>query len=394
VILARLKHGLLSLAAIRLLGATAFYSLVPFLALWMARATALSVVQLGAIVGVGVFSTRAGALLLPRAVRLLGAREAIATCYGIAVVAIALLTTYRQAEALWLGMLTALLGLSFSGATLATKSLAAATISDEARLRSFSWLNIATNVGAAVGPVIGAALAEQTPTRLPMVAGSLLLICSLLTLVARSDASSATNNSDIQSRTAGRKTDFVRFLILSSVTWFGYSQVFNVLPVAARGTEMAALIPSIFAINGALIIFMQLRITTFLFRLCGNDLVRQNKALAAGNALLALGLSCFWRSTDHAWLWIPAIIAFTFGEAIWSPLYDEMSVRLRTKLSIPTALGFSGFLWGLAESAGAALGTCLALNQTAALSPFAVAALTSVMASLLFLSWSGGRRAP
>jgi DHA1 family multidrug resistance protein-like MFS transporter len=146
----------------------------------------------------------------------------------------------------------------------------------------------------------------------------------------------------------------------------------------------------IFTINGALIILTQLRITTFLYRRCGGDLARQNRALATGNALLALGLVCFWWGTDHAWLWIAAIIVFTFGETIWSPLYDEMSVRLRTELSIPTALGFSGFLWGLAESAGAALGTSLALDRTAALSPFAVAALTSVVASLLFLGGAVG----
>ncbi len=388
------KFVLPTLIVIRLLGTTAFYALVPFLAVWLTRVTLLSSAEVGVVVGVCIFSTRAGGLALVWPVRKLGARGSIIAFYVTGALALAFLVVGRQAGPALLCGVVGVVGVAFSGATLAVKTLAASTQDGRTRLRSFSWLNIATNVGAAFGPLLGSALAQEEPLALPTLVGAILVAASALALAVRFDSSHSMSGTDAGHAGPSEGTaPFVRFVLLASATWFGYSQIFNVLPVAALGTQMAPLVPVVFAVNGVLIILLQMPITSFVSRRTGDDPALRNRTLAIGNALMALGLGSFWWGAEGAWIWVAAAVIFTVGETLWSPLYDEMAVHLRAGLSVPAALGWSSFLWGIAESVGAAVGTSIVLNQSTTLSPFAIAALTSAAASLLFFGEAARRRA-
>lgn len=377
----RLERDLAALITVRTLGTTAFYGWVPFVAVWLNNArSSLSAIEIGTVVGILIVTTRGGALLLPGVVRKLGVRWTIAASYIAGASTFLLFITIRETSALWTSVLAACLGIAFAGGTLGIKVLAASHEDDAKRLRAFSLLNVATNLGAAIGPVIGSFLATKQGAWLPSSITVLLVVASISALAVqepRHTYSSTRNAANTEDRALMADKGLLLFLILSSVTWLGYAQLFNVLPIAAMGTRMELLVPLIFTINAIIIISLQL----FVSDLIGRPGRRYSdfQLLAFGNVLTAIGLAGF--ACDASVLWLAGILVFSFGEMVWSPLLDLMAVRQRGSFAMPMALAWSGVAWGIAESVGAFVGTTLALGG-ASTTPFVLGAAASLFAGL------------
>lgn len=76
---------LAALTVTRGIGSMAYYVYAPFFGVWLIREQSLPAAESGTVVGAFILTTRAGSILLPALVRLLGERGAVILSYAATV---------------------------------------------------------------------------------------------------------------------------------------------------------------------------------------------------------------------------------------------------------------------------------------------------------------------
>ncbi|MFH8789296.1 MFS transporter [Streptomyces roseoverticillatus] len=401
---------LTALVVARATSCAGFFAVLPYLGLWLVDSRGLTGADAGLVVGAAILANRAGGVLLVPLIHRLGLKASVGAGYLGAALAFAVLGAGLHLPAYGWLVVAALAGLSLAMATTAMKAQVAAFPPDQ-RLRGFSYLNMAVNAGSAVGPVIGGALLEWHAGWLPLAAAAL----DLVALAAVPALPGTWRGSDSPQRTAegdddGRKgrwlpqRPFVAFSLLVCGTWVAYAQVFDVLPAYLGDTISTRDLGLVFTLNAVLVVALQVPVSALSRRVLSRPRAGFGLLCTAANVILAAAVVLFaFGRTGGLGLLLAAMVLFTLSELVWSPLYDAQVGERRGTLSTTAAYALAGVAWGAAESAGAWLGTLLAVRPTVpgvlspAAAPYWGAAALALLTGLA-MSWSGrrttDRRAP
>lgn len=369
-----------------------YYMFIPFLGVYLLGLYNYSSWQIGFVVGIGLLATRAGAIFLPRLVNSLGDKWIIFASY-ILVATLLLFTGLAQLSSypLWI-IVSAILGVSFSSATLAMKVWIANCVAEGERINAYSVLNIAVNIGAACGPAIAGLLTSRHVSALPLVTAINLALSSVLAIMLPRERLLKTNAIAVSKTTKLEMSripkEFLFLIACGAFTWIAYAQVFDVFPTYAKGHLSESLVGLLFTINAILIIVLQTPFTHYL----NNVFERRNKIraaiclLAISQFVLGMSFLGFMFIDTHIWFGpVLGMILFTCSEVIWSPLLDVLVAEVRGTLGSATAFAYTGLVWGVAESIGSWCGLVLINKQlTHGVSPILLGMIVAFLSSIFF----------
>ncbi|MBF6053885.1 MFS transporter [Streptomyces eurocidicus] len=379
--------GLWPTLASRALGSSAYYVISPFLAIWLHSTLGISVSLAATAVGVHLLSMRAGAVCTQFVVVRFRLRAVLVGGYLVAgAVLLVPVVLGLDDPASWLAVL-AVNGTAVSCANVGTKAMIANGCDESTRLPAFGRLNAAINGGAALGPVVGGWLMSATGRAFPLVPAGVFALAALLAARAPGDVTATPPTGGGEGGAARFGLPGRQVLLWAAVTatlWLAYAQFANVLPMYVGGSVSTRVISMLFLVNAILIVLFQgvvARRMESLARRRGDRAV-----LVLGMVLLAAGLVLFVPGRGPAWpvIFLGAAV-FTFSELVWSPAADTLMAEKARGNSF-AAFGFAGLIWGVAESAGGALGTAVAGgtgdNTWVSWSPFLVAAALTLLTAL------------
>ncbi|WP_179082107.1 MFS transporter [Streptomyces rectiverticillatus] len=381
--------------ASRALGSAAYYVISPFLAIWLHSTLGVPVPLAATAVGVHLLSMRAGAVYMQFVVVRFRLRAVLVGGYLVAGAVMLVPVVLRLDDAAsWLAVL-AVNGTAVSCANVGTKALIANGCDEATRLAAFGRLNAAINGGAALGPVAGGWLMSATGRAFPLIPAAVFALAALLAARAPGDVTAAPPAKGA-ARFGLPSRQVLLWSCVTATLWLAYAQFANVLPVYMGTAVSTRVISMLFLVNAILIVLFQgvvARRMESLARRRGDRAV-----IALGMVLLAAGLVLFVPGRGPAWpvIFLGAAV-FTFSELVWSPAADSIMARKAEGNSF-AAFGFAGLVWGIAESAGGALGTAVAGGSTGdswtGWSPFLVAAALSLLTALAVVLVPRRRAAP
>ncbi|MEV8504975.1 MFS transporter [Actinoplanes sp. NPDC051475] len=181
---------------------------------------------------------------------------------------------------------------------------------------------LALNVGATVGPLIGAWVAVHSYTLVFAIDAATCLFFGVVALVALPETGAAhatepgaPGETGEKAPAAGMLADWRYLLVLAA----GFAtalvevqyQIILPLQLTAEG-EPTTLYGAVIALNGALVILFELPLTRFVQRL------PMRAVIAVGDLFIALGLASFGIA-DAAWAFMLAALVWTAGEIVSGP---------------------------------------------------------------------------
>ncbi|MGW1978080.1 MFS transporter [Streptomyces sp. NPDC001889] len=387
------RRTVVAFLLVRGFSSAAYFTLVPFLGLWLIRTRDMDGVEGGTVVAACLLFGKAGGLLVSRLITALGLRRSVLVSYVIATAALLLMVAYQgRALPVWV-VLASLLGLSFSAATAALKALVAAAHSAEERLRGFSHLNLAVNAGAALGSAAGGVLLTHFPSTLPVLGVVLYLCATLAALRLPRPAAPGTEDAGAVEGAGGAgrtRRPFLVFLGVTMLTWVAYAQVFDVLPTYAADSPGPQQVSLLFVANALLIIVLQTPVTSFVQRLEARRPGAVELWVVPGaHLLMAVSVVVFALVVrSPVVVGYVAVLLFTLSELVWGPIYHTKVVEVKGRMTNVTAYSLAGLAWGVAESGGTWLGmalvTAAGLSWPMATGMYWISALAMVAAALYF----------
>lgn len=346
------------------MSSVAYYMVFPYLGLFFSEQfTTTNAWKIGIIVGVAVFFTRSGAIVMLAPIQRWGGKGVLMAAYIVGAMCLLAIDWFLFPFFIeWL-IAAAILGIAFAAGTLSMKTWLANAVVDALLPRAYAALNWAANFGAFFGPLVGGWLIIGRSRLLIMcAAGSLLITVALAAFMPHSSdgphvADSQRPSPSMTGFPRRLPVRFVLFLLAGSLTWFAYAQLFIVFPTYIHGHLSERFVGLLFAVNALGVIGLQ-RVVAHYVQGRGSLtagppwglLIASQCLLGAG--LMSLNLTPIWGAYGA----ITGIVLFTGAEMIWSPYYDVLVVTLRESLTTSGAFAYSGLFWGLAESLGAGTG--------------------------------------
>ncbi|WP_415138657.1 MFS transporter [Microbacterium sp.] len=329
-----------------------FYAVVPFLALVLSRDFGLAAAAIGLVLGIRTFAQQGlfvvGGSLADRA----GARTIILAGVAIRVTGFLLLSgallTPAPSFALFLAgtVLTGIGGALFSPG-LNTLVAAAEGAGARGRVTLFAWLTVAGELGAVLGPLLGAALlglgfAVAAAAGAAYFAAIGITLAFLLPRARRTEGGNPT-----PLRSALRDRALRRFAALHSVDLLAYNQLYLAVPlVLAGGAAAVQTTAAVFAWASALTLVGQLPVARWTARLGASRALRvAYLCSAAGFALIAAASTA--PDPTRTMLVFAATTSFILGHLAANPT----ALHLIPAVARPGAIGAS---FGLLATAGGA----------------------------------------
>lgn len=278
-----------------------FFAVVPFLALVLTDDFGLTALAVGLVLGVRTFAQQGmfliGGVLADR----FGARRTILTgcvvrVLGFATLALSLLLPSPQLALFITGtVLTGLGGALFSpGINVLVSDAEQRRPPSGARSRAslFAWLSVAGELGAVIGPLVGAVLLGWGFVVVALGGAALFVLIGVFLAVALPRRTGATRQQGIHGRWWSlRDRRFVAFSTLHAADLLAFNQLYLALPLqltrAGAGPDVVALM---FAWVSALTLVLQLPVSRWCHRAGAARALRVGYALsAAGFVFVAAG---------------------------------------------------------------------------------------------------------
>lgn len=293
---------------------------LPYLVIYLSARYALSVADIGLVIGssliVGSLLSLYGGYLVDR----IATYRLILAC--VAVFTLGFVGAFA-APGLWLLYLCLVsINLAYAVFDIAAKASFAQQLPVTERSEVFSIKYTLTNIGYAVGPLLGAWLAQQGIS-LPFIASSALGAGFLALYLAHGDRQlkpGASPHQPLAFLALGRQllrdyrlVCFTLGGLLSAVVFGQFSAYLSQYLVVTESAQVAySTISTLVATNALLVITLQYAIGR---RITTNHL---KQWLAAGLSLFLLGVAGFGLATSLP-LWVLSMVVFTLGEIIVFP---------------------------------------------------------------------------
>jgi MFS family permease len=306
---------------------TAFMTL-PFLAIYLSRNMDLHPLLIGLTVGISPLMATIGGFIGGQLSDRYGRKPImLSSLFFLALVYYGFSLANSPG---WFILLNALSGLCTSFFEPTSQALMADLTEKEKRMKVFSLRYMSINIGASVGPLIGAFLANSSPKLTFLITGStymlyfivLLLFMNRLSIKNQTSKKGTTLSEAIN---IVRKDKVLRYLILGVILInIGYAQLESSLPQYFENTlENGVMVYSaLLSINAVLVVFLQMPISHF------SERFRPMQVLMVGSVIMATGLLGF--SFVNGWITaILSITLLTIGEILIFPsnsyLIDELA---------------------------------------------------------------------
>ncbi|MBT2679747.1 MFS transporter [Bacillus sp. ISL-35] len=320
------------------------FATLPFLAIYLSRNLDLHPVLIGLTIGISPLSGVIGGFLGGHLSDRYGRKPVmIGSLFAMSLVYFGFMIADTPG---WFIILNALNGLSGSFFEPTGQALIADLTEKRKRMRAFSLRYTAINIGASVGPLLGAYLAVVSAKSAFMVTGIMYFIYVLILALmmkkfdlgnpAGEGASKVTIASSL--KIIG-KDKALRYLILGTIIInFGYSQMESNVPQylessIANGVFVYSVMLSI---NAVLVVLLQMPISHFAERF------KTMQVMMAGAVFLSLGMLTF--GFVSGWFTgITAIVFITVGEILIFPSSSYLVDQLATDELRGTYFGAAQF---------------------------------------------------
>ncbi len=369
-------------------GAAFRFMVMPFLALYMHIVTGSSPATVGLVIGLGSVSSLASSFLLGPLSDRLGRKPSLVA--GSIVQLIGLVGFGYAHSVGAFAALQIFTGMSWAISGPAYQALLTDLTPEPRRVRVFGFNYWAMNIGAAIGPLLGASLGSgRSPLPfLVAAAAQAVLLVVIIALVPRSAGEAPSGASTLDSlRHMGRGIanplllwPFVGMFLISIT----YSQIESSLPqyLGLHYANGAHLFAYMISANAVTVVLLQ----PFLSRW------QEGRPLAlgfiGGAAIYAITNAVFIFAVAPA-AWIGTNVAFTVGEVLLSPVQQAIVALYAPQDQRATFFTLQNIVWGLASAIGPVLGGLAMADGKTAL--FGGMALVDLAATALF-ALSLGRR--
>jgi MFS family permease len=358
------------------------FATLPFLAIYLSRNLDLHPVMIGITIGISPLSGVIGGFLGGHLSDRFGRKPVmIGSLLSMSLVYFGFMVAETP---VWFIVLNALNGLSGSFFEPSGQALIADLTEKSKRMRAFSLRYTAINIGASVGPLLGAYLAVVSAKSAFMLTGIMYFIYVLILAYmmkihnlgnpVHNGASKVTIAASL--RIIGKDKALLYLILGSMIINFGYSQMESNVPqhlesAIANGVFVYSVMLSI---NACMVVILQMPISHFAERF------RTMQVMMAGAVFLSAGLLAFGFVTG----WFTAVLAIvlvTIGEILIFPSSSYLVDKLATDELRGTYFGAAQFR-KIGHFFGPIAGGYL-LKEAGGTVLFSVVAIT-VLGSILF----------
>lgn len=323
---------------------------IPLLSLWLMDAKTIGIGKASIIVASFTFVSKAGNALVGGVINKLGLKlSLIIGLFGSSIILL-LVTISEMYILIFILMLTLGLFISLYNISLKTHI---SLMEESERINAYALLNIAVNVGASLGPLLGGLILDWNPKYLLLASMFNYILAGFITLFLPEVKLEINKNSNdkkytLENRNKGINT-FIKFALFSSVFWLLYTQLMTTFPVVFSHYFTGKTIGFFLTINAITIILIQ----GFYPRI--QPYFKNELWYSLAFVLISISFFLLWLKPTFP-LVLLAIIIFSVSEVIWVPMLDSELVKNKGSLSAPWAFGFAGIFWGIGESLGSFLG--------------------------------------
>lgn len=321
----------------------ASFMTLPFLAIYLSRTMELHPVLIGLTIGISPLTGTIGGFVGGHLSDKFGRKPVM---LGALVTWSLVFYGFMLAESPgWFILLNALNGLCSAFFEPTSQALIADLTEKSKRMRAFSLRYTAINIGASVGPLLGAYLATVSAKSAFMVTGSIyLLYATILFVLMRKYLiqSQSRASSPVTIKAAFKiigRDKALRYLILGSILInAGYSQIDSNLPQHLNHSleDGVLLFSVLLSINAIMVVVLQMPVSHLAER------YKTMQVMMAGAVLMSSGLIAF--SFVDGWtIAIIAILLLTVGEILIFPSSSYLVDQLATDDLRGTYFGASQF---------------------------------------------------
>ncbi|MEH7484189.1 MFS transporter [Neobacillus drentensis] len=321
---------------------SAFMTL-PFLSIYLSRHMDLSPIVIGLTVGMSPLMATVGGFIGGHLSDRFGRKPIMLTAlFALAFVYYGFTLASGQG---WFILLNALNGLCTSFFEPTSQALMADLTSKEKRMKVYSLRYTAMNIGASVGPLIGAYLASTAAKLSFAITGTTYLIYAIVLVYFLKKLVIQTDKISKKVVSLGDafwiiKTDkALRYLIIGIILVnIGYVQIDSNLPQILEGTVENGIVifSSLITINALMVVFLQMPISYVA------EKFRLMQVMVIGAIFMAAGLIAF--SFVSGWVTaILAIVLITLGEILIFPSNSMMIDQLAPEHLRGTYFGAAQF---------------------------------------------------
>ncbi|KEK22396.1 MDR family MFS transporter [Bacillus gaemokensis] len=390
---------------IRFIGETlngiAMMMLMPFFALYL-KDKVDSLLQVGIIMALSPIAASFGSLIGGRIADKYGRKPIM--IFSMASNALLMLGFLFIEGFIPYAILSVFLGLSNSLFHPAASAMVADVTLPEKRTEAYGLLRMGHNIGAAIGPIMGASVVVLSKNLVFIIASSTMLFYALLVLlliqetmpkVMKEDRKNQEEESGSVWKVVLRDKVLMIYLLAGIIISMGFSQTEGMLPLHFDN-EMKEIFgknnpyPYLMALNGLLVVLFQFQISKWA---AGK---RVGKTMLYGAWLFGIGLFFIgWLPKWFGGMGINATIilitllvvyaVYTFGEMIMSPVQMTFVANLAPEHLRGTYMGAASLQWITGNAFGPLLGGLL-LDRALGHVLFTILGVGCVVAGLVYIS--------
>lgn len=327
----------------------AFGLIIPFLTIYMTADIRISDAAAGVVLMGYTLSGIPGAIFGGMLADKIGRRMVLLISLGL--MSITILMYFFAFD--FVSLLAIALADSFAGSLYmpASSAMIADVIPSERRPQAYSTQRIAWNVGLIFGPAAGAAIVASASIKELFIFGAVILAAAFAMnfFFIPETKPDKTGEAVTFGKVAEvrKNRPFLLITVMSGVFWFYSTQFMATFPVyVTRDLGMPDSNPGIlWAINGAMIVLLQLWVTSRAVRF------RRSLVLWAGQLVSSLGVGLLFFATGLPDM-IVFIVIMTVGELIYMSILSAIFADMAPEDKRGIYMGFSGFVQTLGMGAG------------------------------------------
>ena len=341
----------------RMMTAIGFSLFFPFLSIYLhlERGVEMKVVGLIFLLGgiAGATAKVQGGVLADR----LGRRKVMAMALllrGLAILGLAQLTAI-EADVFWIAALVVVSSYTGHFFIPAAQAMIADITTGEKRLEGYGLFRVATNLGWAIGPLLGGAFPPSAYPVLLLITGSLYLLTTALLFFTLHETAPKPAGGPVRLSDLALLTEHRSFLAFGVVIVLIYTVMGQMMSNLSTFTvEFVGLqnwhVGRLFALNGFIVIILQIPLA----RVIRASAARMTTALFFGSLLYAAGYYWVGFAPSFLHLALPMVV-ITFGEMVVQPT----GLALASNLAPPHQRGRFLGVFGLFNHLGWSLGPFL-----------------------------------
>lgn len=336
----------------RFLSGISFYSFLPFFSLYLLNYKNIPEDKTAIIIFIFLFISRACSLFTPYIIKLLGYKKTLITTYFLASVSIS--SIYFISSYIFLIFVSAAIGAGFSIANVCASLFMAENNNHSDRIKNFSLLNVIVNISSALGGIVGEWSYNESYSGIIILPSAIMFLSSIYAFTLTEGEISKKDDEHNTTPSSTLKAWYL-FVGYSSIPFFMLGLIFRNLAYHFESNYAENIhyisVSHLFALNAAIIIFLQVKVTHYLAKKKSSV---QETMYKLSLALISTLLLFFdFKSTMSMYL---LIILFTLSELIWSPYNNSLAIEKCPFRNKKISLSICIFCWGLAESLGAYIG--------------------------------------